>query len=507
MSNVQGTPADLDGMLEACASHAEDLLRAAELLLSQARLPNVAYHLATVALEEIGKAEIVGMEYSARATGKEIPWSQKHMEDHVRKLFWALWGPSFAREVITRDQVAASQGLARRIHATRLSGLYVRLEAGIPHIPRDAVSESEAQSLISLATARLGLQRSSCSRALSPEDREDLLWFTQAAENQHTRGLIVGGESMRKLPELGSVAEWIRWLRRQFEQAEALGRCLAERELSREEPQPDEAAQDKWQLRVRFRSSSHSIRPKPLQSWNSRSSCIRLRPVDRHKDQLDVEFVLPKAVQAQALWWAGYNAARRFVVALNIGSGGCFWWHLPQHVDRFYEKLVDLEQDCEVVIEKRPALKLDWGRGVLSDRDLANTSLCWTMLPRAEEAECHEPFDHYSTGLAFLAKNDIHLQLEANAYEQFYRSLQSGMAVYGDWDRAGPFAEAFHLAMSALLPEAEERDKYLRLGEQFEVVPIRPEGITLTEVGEMKLLCDAYFLQTFARLVRHRSRH
>lgn len=47
-----------------------------------------------------------------------------HLEDHEKKLFSALWGPSFAREKITRQQIEQIRKLAANIHTRRLEYLY-----------------------------------------------------------------------------------------------------------------------------------------------------------------------------------------------------------------------------------------------------------------------------------------------------------------------------------------------------------------------------------------------
>ena len=47
-------------MLEAGFAYARDLLRAAKRVLQDEKLPNVSFHLAVLALEEIGKGALLG---------------------------------------------------------------------------------------------------------------------------------------------------------------------------------------------------------------------------------------------------------------------------------------------------------------------------------------------------------------------------------------------------------------------------------------------------------------
>ena len=95
-------------------------MKAAELLLAQ-NLCNIVYHLGALALEEIGKSEIVGVMHAAKVRKGQV--SDRHLDDHVRKLFWALWGPSFGHQLISGTQLEAYRGLATNIHETRLQGL------------------------------------------------------------------------------------------------------------------------------------------------------------------------------------------------------------------------------------------------------------------------------------------------------------------------------------------------------------------------------------------------
>jgi hypothetical protein len=48
------------------------------------------------------------------------------------------------------------------------------------------------------------------------------------------------------------------------------------------------------------------------------------------------------------------------------------------------------------------------------------------------------------TGLGFLAKTDITIQFEANAFEQFYLALQGASKLFGHWDGSGALRLADH---------------------------------------------------------------
>jgi len=42
-------------------------------------------------------------------------------------------------------------------------------------------------------------------------------------------------------------------------------------------------------------------------------------------------------VPVQVLWYFGWGVARQFVIALYMGTMGFWWWHMPRHVDRWFE--------------------------------------------------------------------------------------------------------------------------------------------------------------------------
>lgn len=54
--------------------------------------------------------------------------------------------------------------------------------------------------------------------------------------------------------------------------------------------------------------------------------------------------------------------ARQFVTALNMGTMGFWWRHMPQHVDRWFESLRDLETGQELRLERKPSFVIDWAQ-------------------------------------------------------------------------------------------------------------------------------------------------
>lgn len=502
-------PENIINSRKACLSHAEDLIRAAIRILSDEKLPNISYHLAVLALEEIGKSFLIIMAHTHFTNQSEdSSWNpQKFYSDHIKKLFWAIWGPSIGREKITKNQIESFQGLAHKIHETRLQGLYVDFDEKSFSLPSEAVTEDEAQNLIDIASSRLEMEKLVEFDKIEDENIEIMTWFLSATEDEEKRNLIFGNKSMEKLTELSSTNKWIAWLKKDFEKAEEEAQKAIKQELQRKPSIDQDKYTAKWKMKIRFFSNSHSIRPKPLNKWNELSNWIKLYPVGGKKNQLIAEFLLPKSISVQQFWYVGWGLARRFIVALNIGTFGCFWWYIPEQISRYYEEIIDLESKMGVRIERSPILKLNWECSVLSEKDLKNTALCFGMLPGDNKSELGQSMGAYITALSFLNKNDIHLQFEANSYELFYKSLKLAKKSFNEWDGKSSFIDNFLVMLNTYISLKPELEKHKKIAERLESFPPKFDGITLTlsEVGVIKTICDAYFITKFREKAKERS--
>ncbi len=333
-----------------------------------------------------------------------------------------------------------------------------------------------------------------------------LQWFADATEDPEKRKFVFSKQSFDKMESAADSAEWIKWLKAEIDRADHQAMAALRRELARQEPAENEGHDRKWRLRIRVCSNSHSVRPKALNDWNARVTWVKLYPVDKKKDQLLVEFTLPKKIPLQALWHLGLGFANTAVVALNIGTAGFFWWYMPEHVSRYYEKLVDLETDMLVGVERSPQLRIGWPNAALTT-DLPNrVILCFAMLPQSDDRVKHEPFNHYLSGLSLLSKTDVFMSFEPQAYVAFLQALESGFSVYGDSSLGETFEESFHRNVGDFVPDESLRAKHLALRASYRNRSADPSRFTLTEVAEMKVICDGYFFKTFDRLAQQRAK-
>lgn len=466
---------------------------------------SAAHHLAVLAIEETGKAAMLKISQIYSSSQQETNSIERKLDNHYQKLFWALFLPALKNNELTSEDLKSAQFLARNIHEKRLASLYVSPNADEPilDIPR-----GEVEKIVRLAEARLGMEEAISADPPSPEHLHDLQWLLEAITDDEKRKLVFSKASTEKLQKDASVIDWIAWLKATFESQELENRQLAERELQRREPSDDEASQEKWLVKYRLICVSHSIRQKTLNWWNSFVSVVQLRAGDKKKRELLVEVRLPKAVSVQSLWYAGYGETRRFLLALNIGTIGFFWWYALNRENKFYEEITDLEYDARIELrEQNKSLYVDWGHRALGEADLTNVALCWSCLPGPGAPE-HEqrPFGEYLTALAFLAKTDMHLNLTPNACELFFRCLIDAMKLYGDLQNEDTFAAAFEKNLSWLIKQESDRAEFVQLAQMLDKASFEQDfsSLTLDKALQTKTLCDAYLLQKFQKIAEER---
>jgi hypothetical protein len=142
---------------------------------------------------------------------------------------------------------------------------------------------------------------------------------------------IFSKQSLEKQNELReNCTGWIRWLRGLFEESAWKAMEVAQLAMQRHGPEGEEKYDDKWKMRLRLRSWSHSIRPNQLTSWNKSIDKIKLiSTADRN--ELIVEFITGKNLLMGDLWGMGMQSSTIFLCALNIATGGFFWWYVPTY--------------------------------------------------------------------------------------------------------------------------------------------------------------------------------
>ena len=496
---------DIEAM-RACVKHARDLLDSARAVVGVGH-PNIAFHLALLSLEELGRRVLIGLQRLAEKSGKDKPW-QKHAQMHTKKIFWCMFGLQFMRGEFTAGRFDGIQSFAKNLHDKRMLGLYVEYADDNLHIPAEAIDEAYCNELIALAEAQIKMAELEVPRAPTEEESDLQLWFLSTMENPENVKMIFSVASLAKLTELKDAKVWALWLRDLFAQAEAQAAQYLEQELERSKNLPAKGTKPKWQLRIRIVSQSHTVRQKELNQWNSGADWIKLTAVPEKPNQLIVEFLLQDNMPAGApLWWFGWGLARHFVTALNIATMGFWWWHMPEDVNSYYESLTDLENNRRLEITRSPALKMDWGdKRRLTEADLFNTSICFTALPAPKDREQHTPYNSYVTGLNFLSLNDVHWQCETWVFGNFFESLKAMMMQTGELALDADPVPALQKFILGITPDMNDIDRFKELFEVFEKRRKTGTVVNLQEATNMKLYCDAYFLHRIAKPVAEAAR-
>lgn len=485
---------------EICLKNSEDLLKASKVSLD-AGIEHASFHLAVLALEEIGKAEMEIIRTMSLLHPR--PESLRYnlaIDDHERKLFFCFWGPSFGREKQTKTLFENNQNLAKNLHKNRL--LYLYSDPVSLQYWRDLMEEDEAKKVYDLAGVRLKMAQATgkldTRNIFEPDD--DLEWFFRAQEDEQKKKEIWGHKSQEKLLELKDVKAWIKWLRGIYEKNEKEMREIAEKELKRQEPPEKEKLDPKWRIDIEIVSPSHSIRQKNLNKFNEGVNWIKLKYKNAHT--LGIEFTLSKNIPIQGLWWHGWGMTRMFVVALNIATHGFFWWNLKRDL-RWYKKIWDLENNAGTNVQPSELLERDWREKhwVLREVDLSLASMIFSYLGQCHVERKEGHLNHYVAGLSFLAKNDVHLRFEMNSFEEFFKALKIAMIKNGDWDEKSSFADAYLKAnewrkFSEMPPKViEDLRKLFDLG--FKVEAEHKGSVNISTIYGMKEYCEIYF-QTLA---------
>lgn len=486
-----------------CLDHAGDLLAAAERVLGgDNSFSNVAYHLAVLALEEIGKAGMLG----CRAVIGEALNAQRlesRLSDHLYKLQWAIWSPSISGGRLDPKDFDDARAFAERMHARRLAGIYVdRQDEENAAPPRDAVQPNRAKSILDLARSRLDLERERQGPALD-ERNEELEWYLATLADDLGAKRLFSRSFIQKHEEFaGDTRGWVRWAREEFGNIAAQEREHLRGELARQ-PGRAQGARPKWLMKVRLQTSSHSIRQKVLNIWNERIKAVQLRLVK--KNELTLEMTIYDGITLSQLFDAGLALSKMYIAMLNIGSAGFFWYELSGQAQTYYESIKDLDTlHLEPRIGRVAGLPKEWlgnapdggeqRREALSERHVNNAMICLGIFGSMAEADAAPIFGEYLLGLTLLGKTDLHLSLEKQARDAFANVLHRAMRHFGDWDgNETAFLGALHGVFARIMPEEEHRTLL------FCSLSIGAAG-TLSDAVTAKRVTDLYLIMVAHRL-------
>jgi AbiV family abortive infection protein len=453
-----------------CFDHARDLIASAEQLLPESGgYPNIAYHLAILALEEVGKAGMLAARAVAK-DGLDTAWMDKRLDNHVWKLMWAVWSPTLSGKIDPKEFEEARR-FAESTHARRMAGLYVDYgEDAILAAPREAVRPEHATSLLKLAKASLELEIAKGTPA--PDgDRKELDWFLSTVNDPIGHQRLFSQSFIKKHEEFGEdTRAWVRWAREEFMRIADDEKAHLQRELSRQAGAPGNW-KPKWLMKIRVQTPSHSIRQKTLNSWNDRIDAVKLRAVGNKSNDLLLEITIGDHITVEQLFDFGLSFSGMHLVMLNIGTGGFFWYELSSQTETYYESIKDLEAPhMSVAIGKMSGLPREWmqtgpngqrrARVALEEAHLNNAINALAAFGFLPDAEAEPIFGQYLKGLALLAKMDLHLRVGNHARDAFLLALRRALVRFGDMKSENEeLLPVLHRVMEPIIPPVEHRDQ------------------------------------------------
>jgi AbiV family abortive infection protein len=495
MGNEIESFAHLSKIREACLSSAEDLLNSAKALLDSGAF-QVSYHLAVLALEEMGKYGLMETKfYMGRlSSSREF---EPDIEDHVKKLFWAFFSMHLTGHKVDKKEFESLRGVASQIHKNRLAFLYV--DAANPVQPRTKLTPEQVAPIIGLAENRIGYEKAVGLKEPTGELDENAKWFVLASEDPDKRGFIFSEESYAKLAELQSFKEWIAWNKERYEESAAELRTILEEEIARE---PTEDMTPKWKVHATFFSDSHSVRNSFISEWNKVSKHFVVGKTNK-PNELTCQFLLPKRVTVSDIYDRGFAAAKIMAIALSAGTMGFFWWYVPSQGYFYTDRITDLESDAKLNFQPPHGLKIEWEeRQALKGEHVFMIKLMMSYLSRIRDTPEEAAMNAYMTGLALIAKSDCHLDFVINGFETFFRALKIAMTVNGEIKDGETLYDAAARCLGDTITDKGQLKKNLEIGQQIEHTKQGMPELRLNDVADMKSICDAYFLMRAAVVVR-----
>jgi AbiV family abortive infection protein len=482
-----------------CLKNARSALAASESLIGK-EVNHIVFHLLVLSLEEVGKI-FIGW-YQLNKTDK---WGKESVnipiDDHVKKLFWAIWGPSFMRQKFTSKQMDQIRQVATDLHEARLESLYTKLDDTVPASLK--ISDQYVNDLYEMAKARLDMAfaEGDVDTSFDVKGEDDIKWFMELSDNSDKRHYIFGHESQEKLIEFGDISLWIKWLREQFDKEKSESIKLLEKELNKKIGQL--SGKPKWKIRFKVNIPSHSLRPGVLNSFNGKNPIFKFtKGVDSHT--LLVDLFIDEGIKVQALFNHGFLVSRMLVGAMNVGSNGFCYWNVVVDTDKYYDRIDDLENRKQLVATMSPPLRLDWGerKMVFGEDEISLTMLTFGYFIHSFNENDFEAINDYFNGLAMMAKTDIHLRLETQCFYAFFTSFRKALVRGENLNENDNIADIGFHHIGELLGERSQYDKAMSIGAQLLLHQQLTDPVSLTDVVAMKQYCGLYFIELATRKIK-----
>ena len=489
---------NLFAVSNACLEHAKSLLTSAKAVEASGH-PNIAYHLAALSLEEIGRMELLNMKQMAEKQDLEKDWIGDAEKSHVKKLLWCLFSLEMLSKEMTPEKFRFLQGLSLEVHQKRLAGLYVGQSEDGLKVPSEQITTEDAHNIIALADTRISLIGELSERTPTQEELDNQTWFLKSVENTEKRNFIFSKDSMDKLKEVEDVKAWVIWLQSEFQKRDEENDRLLRKERERLEKSVSKG-KPKWKAKIKLYTTTHSIRPSVLGEWNKINETVQLIYINK-KDCLNLEITLSDDVSIDEVYRKAFGLYSKVLLALNIASMGFWFSDTAAHTDCFYDELEDLETKSKIVIKEDKVDDQDDDdedeerKRVLDKQAVALLSENFLSLP--DDIAKWPPLHEYMKGLVLFAKHNVHFKCEVGIFTSFLNALYGLMLIDGSIKGREEFEEEFSNFYTKIFPDLDEKDRFLEIISTIRTGERLKKKVSIDEAFRMKLYCDAYFLNVY----------
>jgi AbiV family abortive infection protein len=403
-----------------CLDQAQGFIEAAE-CLGDVGWPHIVYHLSLLALEEVGKASMLGARMINHAN-LDGSWIGRSLDSHRRKLQWAVWSPMVR---IDPADFEAARRFAERAHAMRLASLYVDAKADLTDLPPSGhVRPEDAAQALSLARGRLEYER---EKGTPSGEIDDLTkWFLDTMADPDRSRLLLSKPFIAQFEGMnGDARAWVSWARDEVERLDRDNREVLEAELARPGA-PKGSARPRWRANATIYTPSHSLRSQVLARWNDQIEAVQLLWT-RKKDRFTLQITLHDNEPLPSLASRLTSLAKLVVACLNIGSIGYFWFERPGFEKEMFKEVRDLQINRPMEFGRGESF---WGNGravALTEEHIDHAIHCMMAFASLPEPEAQPIFEPYFHGLAFVSKSDLFYNFDTLARHAFAASLAGAL--------------------------------------------------------------------------------
>ena len=244
----------------------------------------------------------------------------------------------------------------------------------------------------------------------------------------------------------------------------------------------------RWYVEAPVYCYSNVITDEAVEAWNEMANGIKLKKITERK--IEVQFVLPELTNGNNLFIKATMLAISFVVSLNVGTFGHFWWAPPAWPFRF-TKLFDFKNKINVQIKIQKQDDKQWSHKALTKQDMTRVAQVFSAITPLDETY----FRLYSIGATLLETENRDFNFYTEVFSNFYRLIERFVKVEilkrkkGDLNLKIIKKVLSSLSIDQDIVNVLDGLTQVRSRDAMHAYGIEKE-ITFEEAGKCKILCD-----------------